>query len=82
MTISGKEFNTPLTFTFPGREVRDMAVIDGAGDDRDKILFRPRGADAPRPQPTAVPSVGARLLGWLRGQPTCTIFREHRPVAQ
>jgi hypothetical protein len=40
--ISGKEFNTPLTFTFPGPEVRDVTVIDGAGDDPDKILVRPR----------------------------------------
>ena len=34
VTISGAEFSTPLTFTFPGREVRDVAVIDGAGDAR------------------------------------------------
>ena len=73
VTISGNEFNTPLTFTFPGREVRDMAVIDGAGDDPEKILFR-RPADAPRPQASAAPSASLRLLGWLRRQPTVTVL--------
>jgi hypothetical protein len=53
VTINGKEFNTPVTFTFPGREVRDMAVIDGAGDDPDKILVRQKSPDALQQQTVA-----------------------------
>ena len=72
VTISGREFNTPLTFTFPGREVRDVAVIDGAGDDPDKILVRPKGADAAPQAAPARPGPGRRLAGWLRGRPPGT----------
>jgi phosphate transport system substrate-binding protein len=70
VTISGKEFNTPLTFTFPGREVRDVAVIDGAGDDPDKILIRPKISGARPAEPAGPPASGyRRLADRLRGRP-------------
>ena len=39
--VRGKDFNTPLTFTFHGREVRGAEVIDHSGDSPEKILAPP-----------------------------------------
>jgi hypothetical protein len=70
VTISGAD--TPLTFSFPGREVRDVAVIDGAGDDPDRILVRPKKADPGPRTPATSPGRFRRLAGWARGRPAAT----------
>ena len=44
--VRGKDFNTPLTFTFAGREVRGAEVIEHSGDSPEKIL-----AQLPKPAP-------------------------------
>jgi ABC-type phosphate transport system substrate-binding protein len=79
VTISGKEFNTPLTFTFPGREVRDVTVIDGAGDDPDKILVRPKTTDGPPPAPAVAPGFYRRAVDWARGRPAATAIAPPPP---
>jgi hypothetical protein len=46
--VRGQDFNTPLTFTFPGRQVRGAEVIEHSGDAPEKILAQP---PKPGPQP-------------------------------
>lgn len=55
--IHGKDFNTPLTFIFPGREVRAVDVIDHSGDSADKILPAPKRQSLeqhPSPRPLSL----------------------------
>jgi len=48
--VRGDDFNTPLTFGFPGREVRGAEVIEHSGDLPEKILAPPpaRGPEPAR----------------------------------
>ncbi|HLI38533.1 MAG TPA: substrate-binding domain-containing protein [Streptosporangiaceae bacterium] len=58
--IRGKDFNTPLTFMFPGREVRGAEVIERSGDSAAKILPQPMdGYHRPRR-----PTLSQRLRSW------------------
>ena len=51
--VRGKDFNTPLTFTFAGREVRGAEVIEHSGDSPEKIL-----AQLPKPAPRCLAGGG------------------------
>lgn len=65
--IHGKDFNTPLTFIFPGREVRAVDVIDHSGDSADKILPAPRRQSLEQPFSPQRLSVTQRLRVLLTG---------------
>lgn len=61
--IHGKDFNTPLTFIFPGREVRAVDVIDHSGESADMILPAPRRREVnPHPHPERL---GAAQRLWV-----------------
>jgi ABC-type phosphate transport system substrate-binding protein len=47
--IRGTDFNTPLTFAFPGREVRGAEVIEASGDSDARILPQHQPARIPDP---------------------------------
>jgi phosphate transport system substrate-binding protein len=63
--IRGADFNTPLTFTFPGRQVRGAEVIEHSGDSAARIL--PQHHLAPAPVPARAPGPAGRLRTWLAG---------------
>ena len=62
--IRGTDFNTPLTFTFPGREVRGAEVIEHSGDSAARILPQHHQV-APTPRPGRPPGLAQRLCAWL-----------------
>jgi phosphate transport system substrate-binding protein len=64
--IRGADFNTPLTFTFPGRQVRGAEVIEHSGDSAARILPQHHPV-APAPVPARVPGRTGRLRAWLSG---------------
>jgi hypothetical protein len=60
--IDGKDFNTPLTFIFPGRTLRGAEVIERSGDSAAKILQQPKpGVQPRRPR---LPSPARLLHAW------------------
>ena len=64
--IRGADFNTPLTFTFPGRQVRGAEVIEHSGDSAARILPRHHQV-APAPVPARASGPAGRLRTWLAG---------------
>jgi phosphate transport system substrate-binding protein len=64
--IRGADFNTPLTFTFPGRQVRGAEVIEHSGDSAARILPQ-HHLVAPAPVPARASGPAGRLRTWLAG---------------
>jgi phosphate transport system substrate-binding protein len=64
--IRGADFNTPLTFTFPGRQVRGAEVIEHSGDSAARILPQ-HHLVAPASVPARAPGPAGRLRTWLAG---------------
>jgi len=64
--IRGADFNTPLTFTFPGRQVRGAEVIEHSGDSAARILPQ-HHLVKPEPVPARASGPAQRLRTWLAG---------------
>lgn len=62
--IHGSDFNTPITFTFPGREVRGAEVIEHSGDSSARILPARQPRSSPDPGPPTAPRRG--WFPWLQ----------------
>jgi hypothetical protein len=66
--IRGADFNTPLTFTFPGRQVRGAEVIEHSGDSAARIL----------PQHHQVARVPVSAKSWRPGAPAARLAGRRR----
>jgi phosphate transport system substrate-binding protein len=67
--IRGSDFNTPLTFTFPGQEVRGAEVIEHSDGSTARILpvRQPQARLDSRPRTTPGPGLTQRLHAWVAG---------------
>jgi phosphate transport system substrate-binding protein len=61
--VRGADFHTPLTFTFPGREVRGAEIIDHSGAARPVIVAE----DVQRVPSISRSGITRRLRAWMAG---------------